>query len=405
MTEQQREAFEAWYNAEYVRPIIPADRTEGGYQHPDAQAAWDAWQAALSYAEGEAHQGAVGWMCVDENGVRDGEIVTHRSELDEDDWRPGFRAVPVYTHPAPQVAVPETVLALVRFLAQTWDAVDRFVYENCDGDALMHYPVVQGTRNQLNLRAIGEQPFDPALLRAGVEFMLAAAPTAPAGEPKHKPTPLHGPHGTIAYTADGHPASGSDQQPVSDPDGLAEATRQLLERLYGTLERSTPPADEPPNDAVSAAMLLLNEFLSRFPGALDAPEKEKAAPDERETRIGWIDVADRKPDEAQEVLFVRGEKVLFGAWIGGIFWHNNEKMAACKWMPIPSVDLDYLPDEREIAERTCEWSTDDEWDGDNWESECGASWTFPDGGPVENQMKHCPECGLKVRLRAGKGDE
>jgi hypothetical protein len=54
MTEQQREAFEAWYNEEYVRPIIPADRTEGGYQHPDAQAAWDAWQAALSHAEGEA---------------------------------------------------------------------------------------------------------------------------------------------------------------------------------------------------------------------------------------------------------------------------------------------------------------------------------------------------------------
>jgi|GEM_PF-6215477 len=54
MTEQQREAFEAWYNEEYVRPIIPADRTEGGYQHPDAQAAWDAWQASLSHAEGEA---------------------------------------------------------------------------------------------------------------------------------------------------------------------------------------------------------------------------------------------------------------------------------------------------------------------------------------------------------------
>jgi len=56
MSDSVREAFEAWYNEEYVRPILPADRTEGGYQHPDAQAAWDAWQAALS-----ANGGAAGW--------------------------------------------------------------------------------------------------------------------------------------------------------------------------------------------------------------------------------------------------------------------------------------------------------------------------------------------------------
>ena len=41
------------------------------------------------------------------------------------------------------------------------------------------------------------------------------------------------------------------------------------------------------------------------------------------------------PQEAQEVLFVRGGKTVHGAWIGGIFWHNNQKCAAATWMPLP----------------------------------------------------------------------
>lgn len=98
MTEQQREAFERWYNAEYVRPIIPADRTEGGYQHPDAMAAWDAWQAALSHAEGDA----VGTLTIDRHGDE-----KFRALLPAIDLEPG--TYEVYTHPAPQVAVPEPV--------------------------------------------------------------------------------------------------------------------------------------------------------------------------------------------------------------------------------------------------------------------------------------------------------
>ena len=49
----------------------------------------------------------------------------------------------------------------------------------------------------------------------------------------------------------------------------------------------------------------------------------------------WRDVAEELPQEAQEVLFVRGGKVVHGAWIGGIFWHNNQQMAAATWMPLP----------------------------------------------------------------------
>lgn len=51
--------------------------------------------------------------------------------------------------------------------------------------------------------------------------------------------------------------------------------------------------------------------------------------------IYWRDVVNELPQEAQEVLFVRGGKTVHGAWIGGIFWHNNQKCAAATWMPLP----------------------------------------------------------------------
>lgn len=56
--------------------------------------------------------------------------------------------------------------------------------------------------------------------------------------------------------------------------------------------------------------------------------------------VRWRDVADELPKEAQEVLFVRGGKTVHGAWIGGIFWHSNQKMAAAKWMPLPAPQTD-----------------------------------------------------------------
>ena len=59
------------------------------------------------------------------------------------------------------------------------------------------------------------------------------------------------------------------------------------------------------------------------------------AADALERTPRWRDVAEELPQEAQEVLFVRGGKTVHGAWIGGIFWHSNQKMAAAQWMPLP----------------------------------------------------------------------
>jgi len=72
---------------------------------------------------------------------------------------------------AQAVVIPLEVLDLVRFMCATWTEVDRFVHQHCDGDALMHYPVVQGTSNQIRLQRIGEQPADAANIRKAVEWM------------------------------------------------------------------------------------------------------------------------------------------------------------------------------------------------------------------------------------------
>jgi len=50
----------------------------------------------------------------------------------------------------------------------------------------------------------------------------------------------------------------------------------------------------------------------------------------------WRDVADEPPQKAQEVLFVHGGKTVHGAWIGGAFWHNNQRCSATTWLPLPT---------------------------------------------------------------------
>lgn len=147
--------------------------------------------------------------------------------------------------------------------------------------------------------------------------MLAAAPTAPAGELVTRCTAGLGcdekGYCDAAATGQGDLCDRrtmAHEQPVSDPDGLPEPGRReaeqayingafdyardpigsrdwvlfwngwqardksapspderdiaaLLEQLYGTLERATPPADESPEEAVADAMALLSDFMER----------------------------------------------------------------------------------------------------------------------------------------------
>jgi hypothetical protein len=53
--------------------------------------------------------------------------------------------------------------------------------------------------------------------------------------------------------------------------------------------------------------------------------------------------------------------------------------------------------EAENAEQ-CEWRISDEFEGDTWDGKCGAKWTFTEGGPVENDMHYCPNCGKTLAV-------
>jgi len=59
---------------------------------------------------------------------------------------------------------------------------------------------------------------------------------------------------------------------------------------------------------------------------------------------------------------------------------------------------------REAAPRVpgeCEWRCDDDvYMPDTWDGTCGVKWSFIDGGPVENNVLYCPECGKPVRIAA-----
>lgn len=55
------------------------------------------------------------------------------------------------------------------------------------------------------------------------------------------------------------------------------------------------------------------------------------------TESRWRDVSiDGLPTRAQEVLFCRNNRTVHGAFIGGLFWYNNEKCCALYWMPLPN---------------------------------------------------------------------
>lgn len=58
----------------------------------------------------------------------------------------------------------------------------------------------------------------------------------------------------------------------------------------------------------------------------------------------------------------------------------------------------------ESKRATCEWDLTDDENG-IWESSCGETWTFIDGGPIENNMKFCHCCAglLKVADKAEGG--
>ena len=69
-----------------------------------------------------------------------------------------------------RLVIPHEVLDLVRFMCATWADIDKWAYTT--GDAVMQYPVIQGTSNQIKLARIGEQKYNIKNIPAAVKWML-----------------------------------------------------------------------------------------------------------------------------------------------------------------------------------------------------------------------------------------
>jgi hypothetical protein len=49
------------------------------------------------------------------------------------------------------------------------------------------------------------------------------------------------------------------------------------------------------------------------------------------------------------------------------------------------------------VEQVCNWACED----GTWEGSCGVMWEFTAGGPIENGVKFCVNCGLPVLVKGG----
>jgi len=50
-----------------------------------------------------------------------------------------------------------------------------------------------------------------------------------------------------------------------------------------------------------------------------------------------------------------------------------------------------------LTDGCCTWKNYDDFNmPDTWEADCGAMWTFTEGGPKDNDMKFCPNCGKPI---------
>jgi hypothetical protein len=66
---------------------------------------------------------------------------------------------------------------------------------------------------------------------------------------------------------------------------------------------------------------------------------------------------------------------------------------ALELLPALVAERDYAESLEALRQAKCTWTHEGAWGDDCWEGTCGATWYFSVGGPDENDMKFCPQCG------------
>ncbi|HGK4817773.1 TPA: hypothetical protein ACJ2XS_000693 [Pseudomonas aeruginosa] len=145
-------------------------------------------------------QEPVAWGAFHFGGKRDGKLYTHCEteaqieayilDMHRSSDSLTLSKGPLYAAPVDQAqhSVPDGAADLCRFLAKLYCELDGLRYSTAKlpaeqiADALIFkWPVLQGARNQLNIKRISEQPYDESKLHSAIAAMLAAAPGKEVG--------------------------------------------------------------------------------------------------------------------------------------------------------------------------------------------------------------------------------
>ena len=103
------------------------------------------------------------------------------------------------------------------------------------------------------------------------------------------------------------------------------------------------------------------------------------------------------------------DRVMGDARNAGYTGHAKDRMTELGWRIVPvyakpkPVAREPLTDSQAQAGAvplTCEWAHNE--DDGFWDTECGQSWRFDDGGPKENHMNFCHCCGKPLRIKGGQ---
>lgn len=115
------------------------------------------------------------------------------------------------------------------------------------------------------------------------------------------------------------------------------------------------------------------EFEEWFAG-VEAGDGEISVPQSAADGQAWFDYIERR-------------QIALGAWDAAIASQraaDAQSVAAgggvCVWTPHP--DHDYIPQ--------------------TWDSECGETWSFTEGGPEDNNFRFCHGCGKPVATQHGE---